>query len=192
MAIKIKIQKTTRLEATDRKILAYFFDKPTTAIGLNALAQTTKVAKTTAQKSIKKLIALRLINKNTISNIWQLTANPLDPTYKQLKKIYNMSILEDAQIIPFLQDKYPNARTIILFGSYAKADNNENSDIDIAIEILGNSPLRIKQEGIVPKLGYNKDIPLNTHIYSRSKIDNNLFANIANGIILDGFLEVQP
>jgi len=30
------------------------------------------------------------------------------------------------------------------------------------------------------------------HIFSRNKVDLNLFANISNGIILDGFLEVHP
>ena len=41
-------------------------------------------------------------------------------------------------------------------------------------------------------IGYRKNVPVNVHVFSRNKIDLNLFANIANGIILEGFLEVRP
>ena len=42
------------------------------------------------------------------------------------------------------------------------------------------------------KLGFRTNVKVNLHIFSRNKIDLNLFANIANGIILSGFLEVLP
>ena len=46
--------------------------------------------------------------------------------------------------------------------------------------------------GIVEQLGYRKKVNVNLHVFSRNKIDLNLFVNIANGIVLDGFLEVRP
>ena len=46
--------------------------------------------------------------------------------------------------------------------------------------------------GVVEQLGYRKNVPINLYIFSRNKIDLNLFANIANGFVLDGFLEVRP
>ena len=42
------------------------------------------------------------------------------------------------------------------------------------------------------KLGFRKNVKVNIHIFSRNKIDLNLFTNIANGIVLDGLLEVHP
>ncbi|MAF35906.1 hypothetical protein CL622_02190, partial [archaeon] len=68
----------------------------------------------------------------------------------------------------------------------------ESSDIDIAIEVVGNKELQIKELTTISKLGYRKNVVVNAHIFSRSKIDKNVFANIANGIVLQGFLEVQP
>ena len=41
-------------------------------------------------------------------------------------------------------------------------------------------------------LGYRKNIKVNLHVFSRKHIDLNVFANIANGIVLNGFLEVRP
>ena len=86
----------------------------------------------------------------------------------------------------------PGARAVILFGSYRKGDDTEKSDIDIAVEVLDDKEVQMIELGIVPELGYRKNVPVNLYIFSRNKIDLNLFANIANGIVLEGFLEVRP
>lgn len=85
-----------------------------------------------------------------------------------------------------------NPQSIILFGSYRKGDDNENSDIDIAVEVLNNKELQIIELGIIPEFGYRKNVHVNLHVFSRNKIDINLFSNIANGIVIEGFLEVKP
>ena len=108
-----------------------------------------------------------------------------------------MTLLEEekALLICILQEihkKFGNSRSIILFGSYRWGDDNEKSDIDIAVEILGDKEVKIFKLGVIQKLGYRQNIPVNLHIFSRNKIDLNLFSNIANGIVLEGFLEVRP
>ena len=84
-----------------------------------------------------------------------------------------------------------NAQVIVLFGSYRKGDDTDKSDVDIAVEVASNKDLEIIQLGRIPKFGYRKDVPINLHVFSRNKIDINLFSNIANGIVLEGFLEVR-
>jgi len=94
-----------------------------------------------------------------------------------------------------LQEIYtqiPSPRAIILFGSYRKGDDTENSDIDIAVEVIGDEEVQVIELGKISKLGYRKNVIITLHIFSRNKIDLNLFSNIANGIVLDGFLEVHP
>ena len=78
-----------------------------------------------------------------------------------------------------------------MFGSYRWGTDVEESDIDIAVEVIDNKDMQIIQLGIIEQLGYKKKVPVNLHVFSRNKIDLNLFANIANGIILEGFLEVR-
>ena len=79
-----------------------------------------------------------------------------------------------------------------MFGSYRKGDDTDKSDIDLAIEIVGNEDIKIVQLGAIPQIGYRKNVPVNLHIFSRNKIDLNLFNNIVNGIVLEGFLEASP
>jgi len=83
-------------------------------------------------------------------------------------------------------------KAIYLFGSYRKGDDNEKSDIDIAVEVLDNKDIRIIEAGIISKFGFRKNVKINLHIFSKNKVDFNLFSNIVNGILLEGFLEVKP
>ena len=103
-----------------------------------------------------------------------------------------MTAIYQSGILEAIYKKIPNPRAVILFGSYRKGDDTEQSDIDIAVEVLGNEEMRIEKLGNVEELGFRKNVKVNLHIFSRNKVDLNLFANIANGIALSGFLEVRP
>ena len=100
-------------------------------------------------------------------------------------------IIYGANIVDWVYKTIGSPRAIILFGSYRKGDNNSSSDVDIAAEAVGNKELEIINLGKF-RLGSRKNVTVNLHIFSRNKVDLNLFANIANGIVLDGFLEVRP
>jgi len=81
---------------------------------------------------------------------------------------------------------------IIIFGSYRWGTDNEKSDIDIAVEVLDNQDMRIENLGVIEQVGFRTNVVVNLHIFSRNRVDLNLFTNIANGILLDGILEVHP
>ena len=100
--------------------------------------------------------------------------------------VYESGILQE------IHRRIPNLKAVILFGSYRKGDDTEKSDIDIAVEVAGDQEIKIESLGILQTFGYRKDVQVNLHIFSRNKIDINLFSNIANGILLEGFLEVRP
>ena len=105
---------------------------------------------------------------------------------------YHLSKIYQSGIIEAVYNVVPGARSIILFGSYRWGTDIEASDIDLAVEVMDNKDLKIISLGIIEELGYRRNVTVNMHIFSRNKIDLNLFVNIANGIVLDGFLEVKP
>jgi predicted nucleotidyltransferase len=98
----------------------------------------------------------------------------------------------ESGILPEVHRTIPGAKSIILFGSYRKGDDTEKSDIDIAVEVTGNEPQKLVELGTIGQIGYRSNVKVNLFVFSRSKIDINLFSNIANGIVLEGFLEVRP
>ncbi len=175
-----------------RKVLAYFFSFPDKSIGLNELSKSIKSSKTAVKNAVNKLIQENFLRKQEIGNAWQISMNPQNE-YITTKKIpYNLQIVYESGIISKINKKIPNAKAITLFGSYRWGTDNQESDMDIAVEILDREKLKIETFEIIKKLGFRKNIRVNLHIFSRKNININLFTNIANGIILDGLLEVKP
>lgn len=180
------------LELAYPKVLLWFFSYPIREIGLSDLSEALGISKTTAHKVVSRLVKEDFLKKEVLGKVWRISCNQ-NHYYNHSKKIaYNLLHIYESRIVDKIKASMPNARAIILFGSYSKGDDNEESDIDIAVEILGNDDLKIESIGAIKKLGYRNKVTVNLHIFSRSKIDINLFANIANGIVLDGFLEARP
>ena len=124
--------------------------------------------------------------------MWRISCNLRHP-YNLTRKIgYNLILVYESMVLEKIRKQIPNSKSIILFGSYRKGDDNEKSDIDLAVEVVDDEDVEIKELETIPQLGYRKNVKVNMHIFSRNRINLNLFANIANGIILQGFLEVKP
>ena len=195
-AIIKKLRKTEIYESNEAylKVLYWFFSFPNDKVGLNDLSADLKIAKTTASKVVSQLVEEGFLIKEDLGNVWRISCNQVkDNNYTYSRKIgYNLIRVYESGILNSIHEVIKNSRAIILFGSYRKGDDTEKSDMDIAVEILGDEDIKIYQLGILPELGYRKNVPVNLHVFSRNKIDLNLFANIANGIVLEGFLEVRP
>ena len=172
------------------KVMRWFFSFPEKKIGLNNIIEEVNISKTTANRVINRLEKEGFLIKEVIGKAWRINCNQKH-RYNRTKKIcYNLELIYESGIIKEIDEKY-KPKSMVLFGSYRKGDDNEKSDIDIAVEIVSNIGLKIEEFGILEKFGFRKNVEINVHIFSRKKINNNLFANIANGIILDGFLEIK-
>ncbi|MBD3252478.1 hypothetical protein GF386_01990 [Candidatus Pacearchaeota archaeon] len=189
---KLSNVKTAELKESYRTVLFLFFSYPDRKIGLNDLSEELGIAKTTAKTLVLKLVDEGFLKKEEVGKAWRISCNNDHFYNKTLKITYNLELIFLSKIIQDIYRKIPGTKAIILFGSYRWGDDNENSDIDIAVETLDNQDLRIIEFGKFNQFGYRKNIPINLHVFSRNKINLNLFANISNGIILDGFLEVHP
>ena len=190
--IKLNNEKQSDLTLAGLNVLYWFFAYPEIKTTLSELAKELKISKKTASKVVNDLVGEGFLEVEEIGKAWRIHCN-IKHKYNQTLKIgYNLSIIYNSGIIHEIYKIIGNPRAIVLFGSYRKGDDIGSSDLDIAVEIIGNSKLEIKNLGNVAQLGYRKNVPVNLHIFTRNKIDLNLFANIANGIVLEGFLEVRP
>jgi len=191
--VKVFLKNTPipELERTLEKCLAWFYAYPLVKIGLTDLAASINSSKTAAKGVVEHLIEVRFLNREIIGKAWLLSANQKHEYFITKKIPYNLQSIYESQALNAIYKNFPSARVIILFGSFRWGTDIEKSDIDIAVEVLDNKKLEIIKLGEIGELGYRKKVPINLHIFSRNKIDLNLFANIANGIILDGFLEVR-
>lgn len=186
-----KLQQVKKSEAIF-KIIYWFFAFPEKEISLNDLAKNVGISKTNANKIVTYLVKENFLKKEILGKTWRISCNPAHKYNITLKIPFNLGQIYESRIIDKIMKKIPNAKSIILFGSCRKGDDTEKSDIDIAVEVAENAELEIYKMGNLEQFGYRKNIPINLHIFSRNKIDLNLFSNIANGIVLSGFLETKP
>lgn len=192
MVVKLKKTEVFELNESYQKVLFWFFSFPNKEFSLNNLASKLKIAKNTAREVVKILVGEDFLKIETIGRLWRISCNQ-DHLYNYSRKIsYNLIMIYESGIIQEIHKHIPNPKAIVLFGSHRKGDDIDKSDIDIAVEIIGNQQMQIKQIGVFPKFGFRENVPVNLHIFSRNHIDINMFSNIANGIVLEGFLEVRP
>ena len=172
------------------KIQEWFFAFPEEEFSLNDIAEALGIAKSSANTIVSQLVHDGFLTLTILGKLWRIKANPQHQWFTTRKIPFNLKLVYESGIFDWVEQYVPMAKVIILFGSYRKGDDIKTSDLDIAVEITEEKELSISKARI-KKLGYRKDINVNFHIFSRKKIDINLFANIANGIVLNGFLEVR-
>jgi len=192
--IEVRLKRISPAEINEAyiKVITWFFSHPDQEISLTDLVQNVRISKTTANMIVRKLIKEGFLKLEELGRIWRISCNHEHKYNSSRKVAYNLESIYRSGIVEHVLSKIDNPKAIILFGSYRKGDDTEKSDIDIAVETLDDEEVNITTTGIIPELGYRKNIKVNILKFSRNKIDVNLFANIANGIVLYGFLEVRP
>jgi predicted nucleotidyltransferase len=189
-----KERKILELEALDAslKILYWFFSYPNKEMSLTDLATQLKISKSTANRVVSDFIKRGILDKEILGKIWRIKFNINNPVNLSTKVPYHLELIYYSGIVDEIYKKIPEAKAIILFGSYRKGDDTEESDIDIAVEVLGNEEPQLIELGILENIGYRKNIKVNVYKFSRNKVDINFFSNVVNGIVLSGFLEARP
>ena len=172
--------------------LHWFFSFPQKEMSLNDLVSELNISKTTAHRVVESLVKEGFLRKEVLGRTWRITCEQAHVYNFSRKILFNLRMVYESDILTQINQIIPSSRAVVLFGSYRKGDDNEKSDIDIAVEVLDGEELRIVPLGTFEKFGYRTKVLVNLHIFSRNNIDLNLFANIANGIVMQGFLEVRP
>jgi len=180
-----------QLERTLDKCLVWFYSYPQTKIGLTDLAKSINSSKTATKQVVESLVQEQFLHRTIVGKAWLLSANQGHQYFITKKIPYNLGTIYDSGALAEIYKLIPSPRAVILFGSYRWGTDVEESDIDIAVEVIDNNDLKIISLGHIGQLGYRKNVLVNLYVFSRNKIDLNLFTNIANGIVLDGLLEVR-
>ncbi|MBS3075280.1 nucleotidyltransferase domain-containing protein [Candidatus Pacearchaeota archaeon] len=179
------------IETGNQRIMEILFRFPDREFSLSELAKLSKVAKTNVGLMLENLQKLDFIEITKLSNLWRIKANQRNWGFIKSKIVYNLNFVYQSGLVEFLIGYFKNPKSIILFGSFGKGEDMSNSDIDIAIEndetksyeIIGLRELSEFEKAI--------DRKIQIHIFNRKEIDIHVFNNIANGIVLFGFLEVK-
>ncbi|MEK6848109.1 MAG: nucleotidyltransferase domain-containing protein [Nanoarchaeota archaeon] len=168
------------------KTAEVFFSNPTKWHYLKNISKRINLAHTSVKQNLDKLINLGVIKENIEKKGKRIfpiyCANVHEYVFKKYKLIYNITSLIESDLAIFIEKKL-SPKSVIVFGSYRRGEDTEDSDIDIFIECEKEE---IDVAEFEKKLGRNIQLHFNKNLGSYPKELKN---NIINGIVLSGFVE---
>ena len=173
------------------RVLQILFTFPEKEFSLSDLAREAGIAKANIGTVLKEFQETGLIQIEKLSKIWRIRAQQTSWVFVKHKIAYNLDFIYKSGLVEFLIDYFKNPRSIILFGSFRKGEDISNSDIDIAVE--SSDFTTIQSFGLRELSEFEQEIKrkIQLHVFNQKNIDPSLFSNIANGIVLWGFLEIH-
>jgi predicted nucleotidyltransferase len=119
-------QKITQL-----KVLTLFIENPYSGYYLRESARILDMDPMTVKRSLNLLLRDELLLKTEEKNRILYHANIENPAFRHIKISYNLSYLQKKKMVDFILNKMKSVTSIMLFGSFAKGENDKSSDIDI-------------------------------------------------------------
>ena len=170
---------------TKQKIKDYFFLNPTAKMRVRQLERELNLSLPSVIRYCKELRKEGILKIITIGDVNFYAADRSSEAFLLEKKLFNLRQIYLSGFVKYLREELSNP-TIILFGSYSRGEDVEESDIDIYVESSFKKELSIGK--------FEKILRRNIHLFKFKdikKIGNKKLAdNILNGIILNGFLRV--
>lgn len=162
----------------------YFFRFPTKKLRVRQLERETNLPLPSVTRYVQELVAEGILQSQEIADMTVYTAYRSNPQYKLAKQLYNRQQLYETKLVDYLIQTYDNP-LIILFGSYERGEDTQDSDIDIFVQTHKREVSLAKFE---KKLDRKIQLFLgeNFNTLPSAQLKN----NILNGSKLNGFVEV--
>jgi len=124
--MKQLFQKITQL-----KVLELFIKNPHEEYYLREAARILKMDPATVYRSLNLLLKESLIKREKRKNLILYKANMENPSLRYIKIAYTLQWLKKKRLVETLKMELPGLSSVILYGSYAKGENDENSRVEL-------------------------------------------------------------
>lgn len=112
-------------------ILELFIKNPYERYYLREASRILEISPMTVKRALDLLVKDRLLLREEFKNHVLYKGNMESPAFKHLKTAYNLAWLEEKGIVDYLKDNLAGMSSLVLYGSFAKGENDERSDIDL-------------------------------------------------------------
>lgn len=161
-----------------------FYNFPQKEFHLRELARITKIPKSTLHREIKELLNAGLVKKKKKTPYSVYVSDEINFWYKFRKRESLIEKIYHSGLIDFL-DKLLRPQVIILFGSGAKGEYVQKSDIDLFV---------LSSEKQVDVIKYEQKLKRKINILIKEnyhQLSSELFNNIINGYKLKGYVKLK-
>jgi len=114
------------------RALELFFQNPSKSFHVNGIIKKTAISSGLAVDSLKELENLGILSSKKIANSLHYRLQNENQAVKELKRFYFLNNSKLKKMISELL-KIPQITKVIVYGSMAKGEYDENSDIDICV-----------------------------------------------------------
>lgn len=158
---------------------------PTAKLRVRQIEREMKMPLPSVIRYCKELEKEEILRKESVSGISAYTADRASKKFLIAKKLFNIKSIFESGLIEHIVKEYFNP-VIVLFGSYSKGEDIENSDVDMYIETSKKQDFKLEKfEKII-----NRRIQVFNYRNINEVPNHHLSNNIINGITLNNFLEV--
>lgn len=168
-----------------QRIKEHFFVNPGSKLRVREIEKLLKLPLPSVIRYCKELKQEGILTTITTGNVVFYTGDRANKSFLLEKKLYNIKAIYGSGLIEVLKIELSNP-VVMLFGSYSKGEDMENSDIDLYIETPSKKEINLEKFEKILK----RKIQAFRH-KSIGEIKNlHLSNNIINGIILNNYIEV--
>ena len=162
-------------------VFSEFAKNPKKDYQVRELSRQIKLAPTSVKLHLNELEKEGIVKKEKAGVYKAYKSNFENENFRFYKRVYNIISLKESGLVEELERRTtPDA--IILFGSYPKGEDTENSDIDIFL-IAKDKKLDLRE--------YEKKLNRKIQLFfseDLNKLPKELLSNILNGNIVSGFV----
>jgi predicted nucleotidyltransferase len=168
-----------------RIIQEYFFTNPNAKLRVREIERILKQPLPSVIRYCKELEKGKILTTVKTGKVIFYTADRTSEKYLLEKKFHNIRLIYESGLVEYLRQELSNP-AIILFGSFAKGEDTETSDIDLYIEKPSKRKISLEKYEKLLK----KKIQVFQHKSLKEISNHHLANNIINGIVLNSYVEV--
>lgn len=165
------------------KLLKIFLFNPTEEFRLRELSRLSGISPPSVMVYLREFESGGLIKSYVKRGIPFYKAEINNEKFRENKKLSILFELNESGLVNFLWDNL-SPKAIILYGSFAKGESTEDSDLDLFV-IGKHKQINLDK--------YEKKIGVKIHLMFEDdlkKIPKELKNNLINGIVIKGYLKV--
>ncbi|PIN89371.1 hypothetical protein COU60_04430 [Candidatus Pacearchaeota archaeon CG10_big_fil_rev_8_21_14_0_10_34_76] len=166
-------------------IIEYFFVNPTAKLRVREIERLLKLPLPSVIRYCRELEKEKILGIIKTGSVTFYTADRTSEKFLLEKKLFNIRLMYESGTVEYIRRELGNP-TITLFGSYAKGEDTEESDIDLYVETPSKKEISVEKFEKILK----RKIQIFRHKNLKDVRNPHLANNIINGILLNGFVEV--
>ncbi len=123
---------------SELKVLAHFFRRPHEKTHLRELSRATGLSVYAVKGAVDELVRSGILADERTGRLRHVRACTGNLFFRYLKIAASLKAILDSRLIPGMLSRVPAVSSIMLFGSVARGEDDEGSDLDLLI--IGHPP----------------------------------------------------